>query len=765
MPARHHAAARVWGSIAASALVAGSLVAIGAPALGAPAPGAPAQSALRQGLLLGDSGTAVTSVGLTDRAVYAATSAGIVSHDRAATTAGWSPVQIGDAPLTGALLAAEGDALLVDDGTSDTLAWRAADGTWSARSVPTGTTLGRGGAYAVLPSVPTADGAITTPIEDVRTGDVVWDYPSLAGTAVTVEGGTVTGVAASHTIVNRSIESHAALWSKNTVRAYTRAETFGRWLVPTSAEVVLVVRDLNDVYWGFFVPDDAIVGRDVAVSVDSTAHELVVDQFAGDDRSYGPASSASPDLDDAGTAVVYVDDEHHARFVDLSDAPRVSTTIVDHAAPDVPFTWVDAATSDAVTVTGHANTPLDEYSRDFLAIGGVVTEMRYRQSRPGSPFGAWSQPRTTTTLSVRAIDGGDICFAARAHDAAGNYTRWSDDECTHSDLTPPRLTKVSTPAAAAVSHGHATPSVTYAATDVGSVPTYDVRYKVRARGAGTYGAWVYRSSFQGTTSTKAAVTISTGQRICFSVRARDAFGRTSAWSSSHCLGTDVAAPRMTRISVPTWRGVPASGKVRSTVTYAATDDRGVASYDVRARVATATGTLGTWKTLASHTTKRSVSHTLQAGRQACYEVRARDAIGRVSAWSKPRCTYVAAAATSHALDAERVATRGGHKVAVLSSALPGGSGSGRSTSASIFTQESRGVRIQVRTCPSCGTFNVQVGKKVMTVRTKSSTTGWKYVTLRWKSRPGYVFFDEVTPYPHPRATSSYLRSWTLIRSQ
>ncbi|MBD8058039.1 hypothetical protein IC607_03545 [Cellulomonas sp. JH27-2] len=154
-----------------------------------------------------------------------------------------------------------------------------------------------------------------------------------------------------------------------------------------------------------------------------------------------------------------------------------------------------------------------------------------------------------------------------------------------------------------------------------------------------------------------------------------------------------------------------------------------------------------------------------AGRQACYEVRARDAIGRVSAWSNPRCTYVAAAATSHALDAERVATRGGHKVAVLSSALPGGNGSGRSTSANIFMQESRGVRIQVRTCPSCGTFNVQVGKKVMTVRTKSSTTGWTYVTLRWKSQPTYVFFDEVTPYPHPRATSSYLRSWTLIRSQ
>jgi len=747
----------------AAALAASSLVAVGPPTA--------AGAALPQGAPVGAPGIKAISVGLTDDAVYAATSGGVVTHARDDASATWSPVVVDDATLSGSLLAAEDDVLLVAGDDDETLTWRSAGGTWSSRRVPTGTTLARGGRYAVLPPAPDteAPGYSRFPVQDARTGEVVWDFQAVTGTTVSVDGDTLTAIARPSTIVTRTVSTRGIVSERTTSSATRAFAPVGRWAVQMSSGYPYHwVVDVDSVYtsWAssYDMDDDSFVlGHDVVAGLNTSSHSFAVAELAGDraPRSYGPAAAIRPDVDDSGTTAAYVDTVGRVRLVDVSSAPRPVAAIVDHAAPDDPSVWVADAVTTTSTVVGHAYEPADRATEPFRSIGGVVTEMRARQTRAGAAtVGAWGSPRATTALSVPAVEGATTCFQARAHDAAGNTTPWSGVYCTMSDLSAPRLTSVTVPSAVAVTNGRGTATVRYSASDSIGVAGYDVRTAVRPRGASTYGAWKYPAALQGTSSTSASASITTGQRICFAVRARDLVGHVSAWSASHCLGTDVAAPRMTRVSVPTWRGVPSSSSVRSTVTYAATDDRGVASYDVRARVATPTGALGSWKTLASRTTKRSVSHTLRAGWQACYEVRARDAIGRVSAWSKPRCTYVAAPVTAPTFDADRLTTVGGHRVATVRSGDPYGV---HYASANVFAQTTTGVRLQVRTCPTCGTFQVQVGKKVMNVKTRSATTGWKYVTLRWKPYAGYVDLDAHRSSTNARSTSSFVRSWTLIR--
>jgi hypothetical protein len=79
--------------------------------------------------------------------------------------------------------------------------------------------------------------------------------------------------------------------------------------------------------------------------------------------------------------------------------------------------------------------------------------------------------------------------------------------------------------------------ITYAAVDNKTgVRSYDVRWQ---RGSPTraYGAWVYPSSWQGTTATAKTLTgLVKGYTYCFSVRARDKAGNVSAWSQGLCTG-------------------------------------------------------------------------------------------------------------------------------------------------------------------------------------------------------------------------------------
>ncbi|WP_029288578.1 hypothetical protein [Cellulomonas sp. HZM] len=754
-------ARRAWATATAAGLVAAGLSA------GAVATGVHAEAALPQGVLVGDA-TLVTAVGLTDDLVVAQTADGISTLDRSGPRTAWTPVDVDGARLVGNLLDADSGTLLVDAGEHDEIAWQQADGSWSAREVPDGTVLGRGARYALHEST---DGWL---VRDARTGDEVWDYAVAAGSTAAIDGDHLWVLVAASApgevreLRELDLGTQTSISSAPFASRVLAVAPAGRWAtVTTPGYPTRFVRDLTGVLDSWAAPyedrDTFVTGRDVAVGLDRAGGAFVVADL-GKDRtttSYGPASGAQPDVDESGTSAVYVDAVGHARLVDLSGLPAAATQVEDHDAPNVPWVASLPPVSAGTTVVATTYVPTDVATFPFVAAGGVTVEMRSRQARPGDSSTPWSTPTAGTTRSVRAVDGRSTCFEARARDRFGNTSDWSQPECTLSDLAAPTLTKVSVPPAVIVKAGRATATVTYAATDATGIGSFDVRYKVWPRGSSAYGAWTYRSSFQGTTSQKASVTITTGQRICFAARVRDRQGHVSAWSSSRCLGTDTAAPKVTKVSVPRWRGVPTSGRLRSTVTFAGTDDRGVTSYDVRVKVARIDEGLGLWAPLASHTTKRSVTHTLRAGEEACYEVRARDELGRTSPWSAPHCTDVAAPVTAKGFTVYGKTKKvGGHTVAVLQNSVHHSG----SSSASQFHQDGAvGIRLLVRTCPTCGTFDVQVGDKIMPVRTTSSTTGWKYVTLRWRDDDNFVSFDEVTPYPHERVTRSYIRSWVLLR--
>lgn len=758
---------RTWAFVAAAALIATTAAA-------APAAAAPGDLGSGAGAVVAPSShLALIRAGLTDEAVYGETLTGIVVAPRGSAGPTWSPVTVDGSPLVGRLLQADSEVLLVadDDAAADSVVWRDELLQWHSRAVPVGTVLGRGGRYVVLPAEPAGTARVTWRIEDVRTAES-WSYEAPAGRGVSIDGGTLWALETSPaSVVEIDLASHDVVSRQAVPSGYTYYAPRGRWVATGSATYPWVL-DGQGIYttinlrWNFD-PETADLGRDavVGISNDTNSPSLVVAELAGTRRvtTYGPAENARPDLDDSARTVAYVGTDKRVRLVDLRGVAPAATTSGDSTPPTTPsVTLGQAAVTTSTTLTAEASDAYDYFSEPFRASGGVVVEMRARQTALGRPAGAWSASSATTVLTAHAADGVTTCFSARARDAAGNYSPWSEPACARTDTSAPRFSTVSAPSVVRAVKGKAVGTLTYVADDPSGVLGYDVRYRVKAVGAAAYGAWTYRSSFQGTRSTKAAVTIGTGQRLCFAVRARDGLGHVTGWSSARCMGTDDAAPQITRTAAPRWLAVPASGKVKATFSYAGKDDRGVASYDVQVRVAPIDGPFGFRKTIAARSTKTSVTRTLRAGEEACFRVRARDVVGSTSGWSKERCTSVAAGPTSRAMDADKVTTVGGVKVVALKNRIRHGT-SGYWT-ASVFHSRSTGVRLQVRTCPTCGTFNVQVGKKIMAVKTTSATTGWKTVTLHWKtSREGdFVFFDEATPYPHERVTRSYVRSWVLL---
>lgn len=734
---------------------------------------------LAQGAVVAPSSTVKITggVGLTDDAVYGESANGIVTLPRTDLGGEWAPVAAGGAPLTGHLLQAEGDALLVadPDGTADTLAWRADDGPWSTRSVPNGTTLGRGGLYALLPPVPTSDGdGQSWPVQDVATGQTVTSRLWWGPLAIAVDGPSLwTASTALGSIVQRSLPAGTETREVPEPGVVDPAAltVSGRWAMLSGA--VARVIDIDDVYADLDLGapstlHDLVLGARTSAWVTS-AGTVAVRELAGTrgTRTYGPARRTTRaldiDVDDAGSTLAYVGTDGLARLVDLGWATARATAIVDHAAPPVPAIYWSKQRSAASPVisVGTLLTGGDAASAPYRASGADV-QIRYHQHKTGAnTFGPWvTVPQWSLTLTApRATT---TCFEARAHDEAGNYSAWSGAICTVVDGTAPRLTVHGPASATKAVHGKAAVKVSYEATDDVRVASYDVRYKKAPKGTTSYGAWTYPASWQKTAAVSKSLSITTGQRVCLSVRARDSAGNASAWSSPRCTFADGTKPHLTKVTgPPRWRGVPKSGKVRSTITFSGKDDHGL-RFDVRVRKATITGRLGSWTTVVARTTKRSYTNTLTSGQEACYEVRAHDTAGNVGAWSTLRCTNVAAPATSKYLHADHLTTVGGVRVAGVKDYLPGDR-HGTSWGAGIFQSGAKGVRLQVRTCATCGTFRVQVEDKLMTVKTTSKKPGWKYVTLTWKRDDGRVDFFGFIPYPHPKVTKAYIRSWTLLR--
>jgi hypothetical protein len=75
-------------------------------------------------------------------------------------------------------------------------------------------------------------------------------------------------------------------------------------------------------------------------------------------------------------------------------------------------------------------------------------------------------------------------------------------------------------------------TVAYTAKDSSGVASYDVRYRT-ASSAGAIGNYVYPKT--GTTGISYLLALASGYEYCVSVRARDIFGNTSAWTAERCF--------------------------------------------------------------------------------------------------------------------------------------------------------------------------------------------------------------------------------------
>ncbi|HWK93354.1 MAG TPA: hypothetical protein VNR17_13955, partial [Luteimicrobium sp.] len=543
----------------------------------------------------------------------------------------------------------------------------------------------------------------------------------------------------------------------------------------------VVARDLAGVYTDVDLPagfrNPAIAAGAVAglTAVSGSAGTLTVRELTGERRTqtYGAGRLVTPDVDDAGTSLAFVGTDGRARIADLRWTSPAVTALVDRLAPATPTLVTDPLVR-WTKVTATAFGTLDRAEAPFRSSGAPVATMQYRQ-RPSatSAYGPWQtydwraieRDRDEFSAQVETPRGATTCFRVREVDPAGNATPWAT-ACTTVDGTPPTVKVTGPKSAVKATEGKAVATVTYGSTAV-DLESFDVRYKTAPKGSTTYGSWVYPTSWQATTRTSQKVTLGTGQRVCFAVRARDDFAgpeaNVSAWSSSRCTFADGTRPKLTKVvGPPRWFGVPKSGEVRTTIRFAGKDDHAL-RFDVRMRTASPTGVFSGWKAVRSATTARSYTTTVRTGRQACFQVRARDTAGNVSAWSKARCSNVAAPATSKALEDAHRTTLGSVRVVALKNCVPATRCGPTWGARLLHDRGTHGVRLQVRTCPKCGTIQVQVGDKVMSVRTAATKTGWKWVTLTWKHDDSFVFFDEKTPYPHPRVTTSYIRAWSLIR--
>ncbi len=183
----------------------------------------------------------------------------------------------------------------------------------------------------------------------------------------------------------------------------------------------------------------------------------------------------------------------------------------------------------SVAITSKPANPVASTSASFGFTGSDVG------SPPVSISCALDGPTWASCTSPKSYSGlsnGVHTFFVRATDQAGNISaaqayQWRvDTVAPAAGLTAP--TGVATLSSSV--------KVSWTGSDTGGsgVAKYQVRY-TRATYSGGFAAWVYPSSWQALTTTSLAQTgLAQGYDYCWSVRAIDGAGNTSAWSANKC---------------------------------------------------------------------------------------------------------------------------------------------------------------------------------------------------------------------------------------
>jgi hypothetical protein len=642
----------------------------------------------------------------------------------------------GGTELTGELIAAENDVVHLRQSENEVLAWTRDGG--GSRIVPTGTTLGRGALYigyldsegdTALQAV-TVAGDLPMPVQQAGPGDdgiaiVGDDVVSLSGTFARVyDIPTARGIASEYVCssADRNDTSLAGFGSRLIAAS---CGSSGAISVADRREVYEMLTPAGSLQRGF------VTGEAFALGLSTATGDLtVVPALSGvtSDASGTLGSATSFDLDDAATTVAFVESTGDLRQADLSGwSSELATEIVDTTAPSVTYPEVDGDWADFVLA--ERNYRVFAQGRDmgtypFRPIGPGTGELRYRQKLAGrTSFSAYVSIGSVSA-SVTHPAGSTTCWSNRLVDGAGNQSGWGPEECVTIDGTRPTVTTTALPAQTKAT-GTATPiTFKYSATDNARVASYDVRYH-KDKGGTQIGSWVYPRSGSGITARSFTVGTGKSYRVCFSVRPRDAAGNTASWSPSRCTYVDGVAPKVTKAVLSSRWLTPITSDLLSwspRFSYAASDDRGVAAYQLQHRSAGTRGRLtqpGTYQW--GEIPGRSTTDGLNPGDQSCWRVRAKDAVGNVSEWSAWRCVNAPFPSWGSYLEAASTGNFG----FVVSDRSP------------AWTSEDvavRSVRIKVKTGPMYGAMKVYADSEYLgTVNARASSIGAKWMTLTTSS--------------------------------
>ncbi|WP_207555791.1 hypothetical protein [Intrasporangium flavum] len=325
-----------------------------------------------------------------------------------------------------------------------------------------------------------------------------------------------------------------------------------------------------------------------------------------------------------------------------------------------PQTEVVVTDLQGVLVDQHLPFP-DVMGNGFVGFREIRTDasgtrsavLRVRDLAPGGAERTYG-PLALETRSLPAAAADESGGARLAYVDNGSQLRvvelaWLTDAPTTSlDTVAPTLAHFTTSPRVSGPGVSATWTFTDTTGDPAERPSgvrdYDVRYQQGPLG-GPYGAWTQPPHLQATSSIAAALTPAPGIDTCFSVRARDRSGNTSAWSTARCTLADGHAPSLTSFTssprVASTTSLRWSWSFTDPAEAAGVPGTGVASYDVRMQSAsTVGGAYGAWVYSSDRqaTAATSTGLTARKGEDVCVQVRARDKAGRLSAWSASRCS-------------------------------------------------------------------------------------------------------------------------------
>jgi hypothetical protein len=215
---------------------------------------------------------------------------------------------------------------------------------------------------------------------------------------------------------------------------------------------------------------------------------------------------------------------------------------------------------------------------------------------------------------------------------------------TATDTTPPVITATggSPGAVRRPADGETPISFTWSGEDdEAAAPTYDVQVKDSVHTEDTPG-WQALSGAQGTFATTTVYDDPNQSRVCLRVRATDRVGNHSPWSTARCTRVDAYPPMMgdgiddTTSVIHVLHSV---GRARVTGRFHGLDDSVISSYDVERKIAPPNRRFGSW--VAPQRWHAVVGHhvtaSIKPGTEICFRARARDAVGRLSAWGDRRC--------------------------------------------------------------------------------------------------------------------------------